>query len=216
MTKQESFKRRVRARMDHTGERYAAARRALLSTTSRSGRTWVAEPETTDDAVREATGHGWDDWCDIIEAGPVAAGEHPAIVAWLTDEHDIGGWWAQAVTVGYERISGRRLRHQMADGTFTANKSKTITADVDLLRRLLLDDDDRTELLAGMETELRSRPTARNIRLRLDPGVAEIAITDKGAGRCQVVVAHQRLPELADVEQWKLFWADWLEAIDGS
>jgi hypothetical protein len=32
MTKQESFKRRVRVRMEKTGERYAAARRAILAT----------------------------------------------------------------------------------------------------------------------------------------------------------------------------------------
>ena len=49
MTTQESFKRRVRARMATTGERYAAARRVLLAASARDGgRVRVSPPEMSD------------------------------------------------------------------------------------------------------------------------------------------------------------------------
>ena len=127
MTKQESFKRRIRARMARTGERYGAARRALIQASPNP--TWVSEPETTDEAVTEATGRGWDEWRRVIEASEAAAEGHGAVAAWLSAEHGLDGWWAQTVTVGWERITGRRLPHQMPDGTFTASVTRTITTD---------------------------------------------------------------------------------------
>jgi hypothetical protein len=56
MTRQETFKRRIRARMEKTGERYGAARRALIERGGDGARPWVAEPEHSDETIREATG----------------------------------------------------------------------------------------------------------------------------------------------------------------
>lgn len=215
MTKQESFKRRIRARMAKTGERYGAARRVLIEqAATRGGRRWVSEPETGDDAVREATGRGYDEWCDLIEAWPSHDEGHTAVAAWLQDEHDVDGWWAQTVTVGWERITGRRLPHQRPDGTFSAGRTRTVTTDVAALREMLLDDEDRAALFPGHETELRSRPTAKTLRIGIGGGVAQIAIDERPDGRATVSVAHERLPEPGDVDHWKAFWGDWLEALD--
>ena len=80
MVSQESFKRRVRERMRSTGERYTAARQHLMTQHEPSGRrTWKSKPEVSDDAVRAATGRGWDDWCDFIEAWPGHTDGHTAI-----------------------------------------------------------------------------------------------------------------------------------------
>ena len=99
--------------------------------------------------------------------------------------------------MGWERITGRRLPSQMADGTFTANKSVTITTDHDALREMLLDAAGRADLLPGLEQ-----------------GVAEIDLAPKGDGRVTVTVAHTNLASPRDVEHWKAFWNDWLEALD--
>ena len=61
MTRQESFKRRVRERMAKTGERYGAARRALVPAADDARRQWVSEPEMSEESIRRATGRGWDD-----------------------------------------------------------------------------------------------------------------------------------------------------------
>ena len=215
MTRNESFKRRVRARMAKTGEKYGAARRVLLEQApARDPRAWVSEPQHADPVIKENTGRGWEEWRDLIEAWPGHTQGHTAVAAWLQEEHGVDGWWAQAVTVGWERISGRRLPGQMADGTFTANASATITTDLQALRELLLDDSARADLLPGLETTLRSRPTSKNVRLGLPEGFAEISSVPKDGGRVTLTVQHAKLPSAGAVPHWKAFWADWLAALD--
>jgi len=217
MTTQETFKRRIRARMAKTGERYGAARRVLIEhrTPADGGRTWVAEPEMGDDVIREHTGRGWDEWCDLIDRWPGHTDGHAAIVGHVA-EQGVDGWWAQSVTVGYERITGLRVRHQRADGTFEASKSKTIAVDVDAVRAMLLDPEGRADLFPGFETELRSKPTTKSLRVAIGPGVALFDFAPRSDGRVTATVAHQKLPAAADVDEWKAYWSDWLDALDES
>lgn len=216
MTRNESFKRRVRARMAGTGEKYNASRRALIEqATGRDHRGWGSEPEHTDDVIGANTGRGWEEWRELIDAWPGHVDGHSAVAAWLQEEHDVDGWWAQAVTGGWERITGRRLPYQMADGTFTANKSATITTDHDALREMLLDEAGRADLFPGLDPELRSRPTSKNVRIGLGQGVAEISLAPKDDGRVTITVAHAKLASPEDVEQWKGFWRGWFEALGG-
>jgi hypothetical protein len=216
MTKQESFKRRVRTRMEKTGERYAAARRAMLAAAAPTpgGRVWVSPPECDDDAIRSGTGKGWDEWCDLIEAWPGHVDGHTAIARHVLDNYEINGWWAQGVTVGYERITGLRLPHQMADGTFTASKSRTVDIDVDAIRDLLLSDEGRSDLFPGMTTELRSRPTTKVLRVAVGPGVALFTFEAAKDARTKLTVTHEKLPTYDDVEEWKFYWSDWLDAVE--
>ena len=62
MTKQRSFKRLVRTRMEKTGESYTAARAMLL--TAAEEKPVLA---TSDDAIRERTGRGWEEWFDALD-----------------------------------------------------------------------------------------------------------------------------------------------------
>jgi hypothetical protein len=175
----------------------------------------MSQPEHDDDVIRTNTGRGWDEWRALIDAWPGHQHGHTAIAAWLQDEHGVDGWWAQAVTVGWERLTGRRLPHQLADGTFTANKSATIATGHEALRERLLDEQGRAELFPGLEPELRSRPTSKNIRVGLQQGVAEINLAPKADGRVTITVAHAKLETFEDVERWKRFWAGWLESLSG-
>jgi len=214
MTRNESFKRRIRARMAKTGEKYNAARRALIEQAKdRDDRGWVSDPEHSDEVVRANTSRGWEEWREVINAWPRHEDGHTAVAAWLQDEHDVDGWWAQAVTGGWERITGRRLPYQMADGTFTANKSATITTNHGALREMLLEAGGRADLFPGLDPELRSRPTSRNVRIGFEQGVAEINLAPTDDGRVTVTVAHAKLESPEDVEQWKGFWSEWLAAL---
>lgn len=217
MTRQESFKRRIRQRMGKTGERYGAARRVLIEQAAddhQQGRAWVSQPELSDVSVRSATGRGWEQWCDILDAWPGHTEGHPAIVAYLREEHGVDGWWAQSVTLGYERITGLRLPYQQPDGTFTANKTRTVTTDAAVLREVLVDDGERADLFPGLETNRRSRPTAKVIRLGIGRGTAQIALEPRDDGRVTVSISHERLGSPDEVDHWKAYWSDWLTAID--
>lgn len=217
MTKQETFKRRVRDRMAHTGERYGAARRALIEQVPTGRRrAWASEPEHGDDAIRAATGRGWDDWCELIEAWPGHVDGHTAIAAHVHETSEITHWWSQAVTVGYERIAGIRVPYQRSDGTFAANRSRTITVDVQELRALLLDPEARVDLFPGYDTTLRSKPATKALRIGIGPGVAIFDLQALSGGRGKVAVSHEQLRSVEEVEQWRHWWAEWLDAIDSA
>ncbi|PRZ03810.1 uncharacterized protein DUF4287 [Isoptericola sp. CG 20/1183] len=226
MTSHESFKRQVRERMARTGERYAAARRSLLPDNPPSGAApgWVSRPETSDATIKENTGHGWDEWVSIVDDGPGRSAGHTEIAAWVAAHHDVSGWWAQTVTVGYERITGIRLPGQMPDGTFTVSRSKVLGLDHDTAHALLLDDADRAALVPGLSLSPRSRPGVKRPRFAvaetgaLDPaehGVLMVS-TDPVGGRTRMTLTHERLASPAAAEHWRGFWGEWLTALAGS
>lgn len=186
------------------------------SVMKKSGRVWVAQPDPSDDAVRAATGRGWDEWCDVIDAWPGHEDGHTAIAAYVQGEHGVESWWAPNVTVGYERITGIRLPGQMADGTFSASASRTIAVDGGRLRERLLNEAGRRALIPGHATQLRSRPASKNVRLGLPEGSAEFSIETRADGKAKVVVSHTKLPSPTASAAWKAFWTKWLEALPTS
>ena len=201
--------------MAKTGERYGAARPSLIDRAAAPApSSWAAEPELNDEAVESGTGRRWDEWRSLIDAWPGHGQGHSAIVAFLQKEHGVDGWWAQTVTIGYERITGRRLPYQQPNGTFTAGKSRTVVVDASALRSMLLDDADRAALFPGLETELRSRPTSKVVRIAIGPGTAQIGLDLRAGGRVSISIAHKGLPAFDDVDRWKAFWGEWLAAIE--
>src|SRR5918996_1215713 len=101
MTRQKAFKAGVRSRMAKTGERYTAARRQLIERTSRAegspaagARDNVPEMLTSDEAIRDGTGRGWNEWFAILDAWGATEHSHPEIARWLVEEQGLAGWWA--------------------------------------------------------------------------------------------------------------------------
>ena len=60
----------------------------------------------TDEKAREKTGHGLDHWFAVLDRfGGVEKG-HSASARHLYDDHGVPGWYAQGITVAYERARG--------------------------------------------------------------------------------------------------------------
>lgn len=225
MTPHESLARRIRERMTPTRDRHGATRRALLvppAEPSRArGRVWAAEPVHTDDSILEHTGHTWETWVGLIDAGPGREAGHTAIAAWLHTEHAVDAWWAQGVTVGYERITGLRLPGQMPDGSFSVSRSRVLALDRDVARELLLDDSARADLFPGFDTVLRSKPASKALRFALaragEPLGTILFSTDLlPDGRLRLGVTHDGVASFDEGQQWKLFWAEWLAAVQAA
>ncbi|MCB1270353.1 MAG: hypothetical protein KDB31_02950, partial [Microthrixaceae bacterium] len=157
MSTPESLRLRIRENMALCGELHGAAQRAFAEEAERrdDDRIGNAQPETSDEAVSEATGRGWVQWCELIDSWPGHDDGHAAVAAHIQQAHGVDGWWAQTITVGWERITGRRLAHQRADGTFSASRTRTLGLDGSVLREMLLDDADRASLFPGDEVTLR-------------------------------------------------------------
>jgi len=134
MTTDKARKRAVRSRMKKTGERYVAARRHVVG--DADGATTgavavsplpprVADPGVSDDAIRKATGRDWDEWLRILDEWGAATRPHPDIARHVAATYGISGWWAQSVTVGFERARGIRAVHQTSRG-FEVSVSRTL------------------------------------------------------------------------------------------
>jgi hypothetical protein len=136
----------------------------------------------------------------------------------LAGSHPQARWWrdGRRRTLRAPRPRARR-RHRGAvrRGTFTAGRSATIDVDHRALAALLRDPEALATLFPGLQPELRSRPTSKNVRIGLVDGVAEIHLAAKGDARATVTVAHAKLGTPDEVSRWKAYWGDWLQALDG-
>src|SRR5918996_1374602 len=92
----------------------------------------VAEPGVSDAAVQRATGKSWDEWFALLDAWHGTTHNHAEIARHGGETYGIDGWWAQSVTVGYERARGMRAFHERPDG-FSGNASKTFHVSVERL-----------------------------------------------------------------------------------
>ena len=66
------------------------------------------ERKISDAAVIKATGKGWDEWFGILDRWKAPEKGHTAIAKWLESKHGVDGWYAQEITVQYERARGLR------------------------------------------------------------------------------------------------------------
>jgi uncharacterized protein YndB with AHSA1/START domain len=232
MATQKVFKQRVRTRMTKTGESYTTARSQLLRKASPGTAEQVAttdghkaqaapsrEPTRptksasktpmpfSDDAVRGKTGRGYEEWFGILDAWGAAERNHTEIARWVATEHEVDGWWAQTITVGYERARGRRALGQMADG-FTIGASRTINVDVDRLLAAFTSPSIRHRWLP--DASMRQRPNKAAGTARFDwsdpPSRLVVWAVDKGGGKALATVSHEKLPDAETAERQKAAW----------
>jgi Domain of unknown function (DUF4287) len=211
MTTEKSFKRRVRERMSKTGESYAAARSQVAPKRDRveaaRGRLADTTERPADDNVDAATGRRWDAWFSILDRWGARQRKHGEIAAFLVDEHGVPGWWAQSITVWYERSRGMRLKHQQADG-FRVYASKTVGVPVDVLFDAFADPRSVGEWLTDGTMTLRTAQPARTARFDWGDGSTRVNVTFEGKGpaKATVSVAHERLPDPDEAETAKAAW----------
>src|SRR5688572_25871335 len=79
-----------------------------------------------DDAVREATGQGRDEWFALLDGAEAIGWKHRDIASWLVREHQVDPWWSQSITVAYEQARGIRRPGQRQDGTYEASVTRTV------------------------------------------------------------------------------------------
>jgi len=66
----------------------------------------------------------------VLYPGWMGASEkgHKLTARYLAESWNISAWWAQTITVSYERSAGLRLVGQRSEGTFTVSLQRTIHA----------------------------------------------------------------------------------------
>ncbi len=224
MPKDKDFKRRVRARMRKTGESYTTARAQLLKKREKKegGRAVGAGPApgeyarlagVRDETVHARTGRTWSEWVAALDAAGAAEMSHREIARHVYAEHDVSGWWAQTVTVGYERIRGLRDVGQQRSGEYGASKSKTFPVPIAELYRAFSQKRVRERWLPDAPTVRTSKPE-KSMRLTWTDGTpVDVRFDARGASKSRVSIEHRKLPSKAAAERMKRYWADRLAAL---
>jgi hypothetical protein len=230
MPKNKDLKRLVRSRMEKTGEAYTTARARLVE--KRSARTaetgaprsagpapaaapdYAALAGMSDDAVRAKTGRDWKGWVEHLDGRDAARLPHREIARHLQREMELSAWWAQTVTVGYERIRGLRDIGQRRGGSYEAHKSKTLPVAVAELYRAFNRPQARERWLPDEGLEIRTATPEKSMRIAWGDGTSvDVRFTAKSEAKSQVAIQHQKLASKAEAERKKRFWAERLTAL---
>jgi uncharacterized protein YndB with AHSA1/START domain len=165
-----------------------------------------------DDKVAARTGRTWSQWVRALDKDRASEKPHREIAELLHGKHHVPDWWAQTVTVGYERIKGLRDRGQRRGGGYEATKSKTFNVPVDALFNAFTDAALRQRWI-GAETTIRKASPPKSIRLQwTDKTIIPVWVTAKGA-KTQIAVTQTNLPSKAAADAAKKEWAARLEAL---
>src|SRR3954451_19364691 len=215
MTTQKSFKRRVRKRMAKTGESYTTARRMLIAAGDRPEPVQIDwTPPVSEEAMTNATGHGWDHWFGLLDAWGGTSRTHPEIARWLSEEHGVPPWWTQSVTVGYEQARGMRAPGQHADG-WAVTATKTVGVPVHRLFEAFADDGFRERWLPGAELRLRTATAPKSARYDWEDGSTRVNVgfIAVSGDKSTVAVEHARLPDADTAGEMKAWWRERVAAL---
>jgi len=245
MTRARALKQVIRARAARTGERYTTARRHVLKDLQeRSGP--PARPLTTaasriaaapaspkgslsDAKSLEKTGHGLDHWFGVLDRFGAVEKGHTAAARHLYETHHVDGWYAQGITVAYERARGIRALNQRCDGGYEVSVSKVITADAPAVIKTLTDERQRRRvkgvdagLVKALWTALDSpaskgfvvRPDGQaRFRYKWDGTTVQLYLLPKPGGKVSFVATNTKLSGAAAVEQRRTQWRAALNAL---
>jgi hypothetical protein len=232
MTRARALKQIIRDRAAKTGERYTAARRHVLAqvTAKDNSPAPVAKGALSDEKITEKTGHGFAYWFGVLDRFGAVEKGHTKAARHLHADHNVPGWYAQGITVTYERARGLRAVNQRVDGTYEMSASKVIDAPtVEIvkaivskrLRRSWLIDVDPG--LAKALTAALDDKTSKGFRVRAD-GLATFRykwgtstvqwyVTPTATGKKSVVVANGKLAGPEMLEERRKLWRTALKAL---
>jgi hypothetical protein len=218
MTVHRSFKRLVRARMAKTGESYTAARAMLLRAEDANG-TAQLRLATSDERIRQRTGHGWEEWFAMLDEWGAEERPHREIARWLAAQQGIHplAWNAQAIAASYELTRGLRVVGQKDDG-FAITASRTVAVPVDRLYDAVVDASLRERWLP--DGELSQRTATRPKSARFDWGEdrtrVHVTFLAKGEAKSTVALEHRRLADAGEAERMKTYWRERFATLKGA
>ena len=244
MTRARALKHVIRARVAKTGERYTTARRHVLNhlqgprlvekrqapqaapapaakTTKRRG---MSEAKFI-----ERTGHGFDHWFAVLDRFDAMKKGHTAAARHLYEAHGVDGWYAQGITVAYERARGVRELNQRCDGAYEVSVSKTIHGNVASIVRTLTNARQRAQLRvsdAGVLPALAAglaAPKSKGFVVRPDglgrfrykwgDTTVQFYMVPKPGDKVSVTVSHMNLANTDAVESRRSMWREMLNSL---
>jgi len=164
-----------------------------------------APPPVSEEAVRNGTGRRWNEWFAILDAAGAVSWKHRDIARWVAAQHGISGWWAQGVTVGFERARGLRAQHERPS-SFSLSVTKTINVPTERLHAAFADTRERKAWLdRAVGVSSGTPPRTINLAWDDDSRVA-VRFESRGSAKSQVALQQNPLPDAAAVEELRAWW----------
>lgn len=244
MTRAAALKKVIRARAAKTGERYTTARRHVLTerqkqsaaparatqtAVPRSPAAGASRGSVSDATALEKTGHGLAHWFDVLDRFGAVGKGHTAAARHLHDAHQVAGWYAQGITVAYERARGVRALNQRGDGAYEVSVSKVVSGSArDVIAAFSAND--RRRWMKGVDSQLATalavaldgpaskgfvlRPDGQGrFRYRWDGTTVQFYLLPKKGDKVSVVVTNTALTRAALVDERRTQWRTTLNAL---
>ncbi|MBN8868300.1 MAG: hypothetical protein J0H66_00295 [Solirubrobacterales bacterium] len=172
------------------------------------------EPTLSSEKLVEATGRNWEQWLELLDQAGAIKRTHTEIARWLTDEQGVPGWWAQSITVGYERARGLREPGQRANG-WSVTASKTIEVPVERAFEAFQRDSLLERWLPDTRLSLRTATAPVSARYDWGDGSTRLVVNFESLGpdRCRVALEHEKLPDAQIAERMQAWWRERVTAL---
>ena len=159
----------------------------------------------SDEAVMKATGKDWGSWFALLNKARAKNMGHTEIAHFLSTKYIKNGWWAQMVTVEYERLLGKRKVNENSDG-FLVAVHKTVSMPIEKLEKLW-----QKMLMSPIVQkrklmDLQSKTKRNMIRYKADVGGVVVSFDERGRDKSRIMVESIKLPSKSAVEQNRVFW----------
>jgi hypothetical protein len=171
-------------------------------------------PAIGDDKVKAATGRNWMGWFVILNRMKATSLPHREVARRLKEEHGAPAWWAQMITVSYERARGGRKTNERAGGTYAVNVTKVIPVGLAKLFAAATDPKMRKAWFPAGAFEETSKTENKYWRgTWKKTGKLEFGFYAKGNGKAQIALEIGKLASAEEVEKQRAAWKKAMEKL---
>jgi hypothetical protein len=177
----------------------------------------------SDAAFLKKTGHGLEHWFAVLDKFGAVEQGHTASARHLYEDHGVDGWYAQGITVSYERERGVRAVNQRCDGAFEVSVSKTVNAKTKQVVKAFTDPRTRASWASEADAKLAGalgkgigdkkskgfviRPDGlARFRYKWNDTTVQLYMIPKPGDKVAITVQHTKLPSGDSVELYRGQW----------
>ena len=183
------------------------------------------------ESILRATGRKPEQWYNLIQDAGLSESSHKEIAEYLSGFPEVSFWWAQTLTVEYEKHIGRRVLGQTAGGNFQIGVSRTLNVPLAELWEFLESSEGISLLLGegtgadgfeslqsgsdrGIEAETTTYHHASHVRMRFRPpgwkehSILQVRVRQKGPEKTVITFHQEKLPHEESREEMKNRWKE--------
>lgn len=185
------------------------------------------------ETYKQKTGKSLTEWIEELDSHQAVDWAHKQVVAHLVDQHKLDDWWAQTITVEYEKHHGKRILGETQGAGFEVGAQRTFPVDATELWELLvspagtalwLGDSIEIPLEKGQtfsanssHYELRSLKDGEKLRVRKtspneSASTIQLYVTPKKS-KATLLIHHEKLQGASARAAMKTHWQEVLDKI---